>query len=213
VHNNTKIHIKEISDHGQGSDDQASHHVPPNFGQMPPIPSELANNIGDSNYWLALVAELMKWIPQVPTKTPPKENKLVDRVARWILWSSSIGGMDKGNRDNLHSGRSPRRKKVNIGTYYLTSEADIWWNTVKDKLVGLSLLGINSWASWGQNSTQWWTKRKRRKFMELKMSGTMTMMQYASKFTKLSRFVPEFVSFERLKMRKFEEGLAFYIRN
>ena len=38
-------------------------------------------------------------------------------------------------------------------------------------------------------------------------------MQYASKFTKLSRFVPEFVSFERLKMRSFEEGLAFYIRN
>jgi len=27
-------------------------------------------------------------------------------------------------------------KKVNIGTYYLTSEADIWWNVVKDKLLG-----------------------------------------------------------------------------
>jgi len=44
--------------------------------------------------------------------------------------------------------------------------------------------------------------------MELKMSGTMTMMQNASKFTKLSRFVREFVSSERLKMRRFEEGLA-----
>ena len=41
----------------------------------------------------------------------------------------------------------------------------------------------------------------------------MSVMQYASKFTELSRFVPEFVSSERLKMRKFEEGLAFYIRN
>ena len=47
--------------------------------------------------------------------------------------------------------------------------------------------------------------------MELKMSGAMTVMEYASKFTELSRFVPEFVSSERLKMRGFEEGLAFYI--
>jgi len=75
VHNNAKIHIKEVSDHGQGSGDQASHHVQLNFGQMPPIPSELANNIGDLNYWPALVAELMKWILQVLTETPPKEDK------------------------------------------------------------------------------------------------------------------------------------------
>jgi len=63
VHNNAEVHIEEISDHGQGSSDQASHHVPPNFGQMPPIPSKLANNIGDPNYWPALVVELMKLIP------------------------------------------------------------------------------------------------------------------------------------------------------
>ena len=45
------------------------------------------------------------------------------------------------------------------------------------------------------------------------MSGIMTVMQYASKFTELSRFVFEFVSSKRLKMRRFEESLAFYIRN
>ena len=49
--------------------------------------------------------------------------------------------------------------------------------------------------------------------MELKKSGNMTIMQYASKFTELSRFVPKFMSSERLKMRRFEEGLASYIRN
>jgi len=27
-------------------------------------------------------------------------------------------------------------KKVNNGMYYLAGEADIWWNTIKDKLVG-----------------------------------------------------------------------------
>ena len=29
----------------------------------------------------------------------------------------------------------------------------------------------------------------------------------------LSRFAPDFVASEKLKMRRFEEGLAFYIRN
>jgi len=64
VHNNPEVHMQEISDHGQGLGYQASHHVPPNFCQMPSISSELANNIRDPNYWLALVAELMKRIPK-----------------------------------------------------------------------------------------------------------------------------------------------------
>ena len=32
----------------------------------------------------------------------------------------------------------PRQKK-NIETFYLTREADIWWSTMKDRLVGLNL--------------------------------------------------------------------------
>jgi len=49
--------------------------------------------------------------------------------------------------------------------------------------------------------------------MELKISGSMTVLHYAHKFIELSRFVPKFVSSKRLKMRRFEEGLAFYILN
>ena len=62
VYNNAEVRIEEISDHGHGSGDQTSHYVSPNFGQMPPIPPEFANNIEDPNYWPALVAELMKRI-------------------------------------------------------------------------------------------------------------------------------------------------------
>ena len=82
VQNDAKIHIEDNSDHGLGLGDQASHHVPPNFGQMSSIPTELANNIGDPNYWSALVVELMKQIPQVPTETLPKDDKLADRITR-----------------------------------------------------------------------------------------------------------------------------------
>jgi len=48
---------------------------------------------------------------------------------------------------------------------------------------------------------------------ELKLSGRVTVMQNASKFIELSSSVPEFVSSKRLKMRRFEERLTFYIRS
>jgi len=85
-------------------------------------------------------------------------------------------------------------KKVNIGTFYLTEEVDFSWKTVKNRLLEPDFL----WS---------------RFLEELKMSGGMTMMQYASKFTEQSRFIPGFVLPKRLKMRRFEEGLAFYIHN
>jgi len=49
--------------------------------------------------------------------------------------------------------------------------------------------------------------------MELKIIGNMTVMQYVSKFAELSRFAPDFVTSERMKIRRLEEGLVFYIRN
>jgi len=45
------------------------------------------------------------------------------------------------------------------------------------------------------------------------MTKNMTVMQYASKFTKLSRLVLDLIVFEMIKMTSFEEGLDFYIRN
>ena len=45
--------------------------------------------------------------------------------------------------------------------------------------------------------------------MELKMTGNMTVIQYASKFAELSRSAPNFVAFKRMKMRRFEEELDF----
>jgi len=106
---------------------------------MPPIPSELASNIGDPNYWPALVAELMKRIPQVPTKIPLKEDKLADTVARHnpkvydgtydpVVLEEWLRRMEK----IFTVVKVPEEKKVNIRTYYLTGEADIWWIIVKD---------------------------------------------------------------------------------
>jgi len=44
--------------------------------------------------------------------------------------------------------------------------------------------------------------------MELRITSNVTVMKYAGKLTKLSTFVPKFVSFERIKTRRFEKGLV-----
>jgi len=49
--------------------------------------------------------------------------------------------------------------------------------------------------------------------MELRMTGNMTVIHHASKFAEMSRLTLDFVASERMKMRKFEEELAFCIRN
>ena len=158
---------------------------------MSPILPELANNIGDPNYWLALVGELMKRIPQVPIETPPKEDKLADRIA-WrnprvydgtydpIVLEEWVRGMEK----IFTMVGVPEEKKVNVGMYYLTGEADIWWNTVKDKLIGPKF----TWSKFlGELRAKFYPvvvqRQKEKEFMELKKSGNMTVMQYASKFT------------------------------
>ena len=108
----------------------------------------------------------------------------------------------------------PNEKRVNIKAYYLTKEAYNWWSTVKDRLVGLEF-------TWSKFLNELRAKfdlitiqqQKEKKFTELRMTGNTTVMQYASKFSELSRFVPEFLASERMKMRRFDEGLAFYIHN
>jgi len=55
-------------------------------------------------------------------------------------------------------------------------------------------------------------KQKQREFLTLKPEN-ISVMQYANKFAKLSWFTPEYVATDRMRMLRFEEGLAFYIRN
>ena len=36
-----------------------------------------------------------------------------------------------------------KEKRVNIGTFYIIGEADIWWSTMKTGSSGLNLLGVS----------------------------------------------------------------------
>jgi len=87
-------------------------------------------------------------------------------------------------------------KKVNIGTFYLTGEADILWNTVRYKWQEVEL----TWAKFIKElKVQFYPimlqRQKEKEFMKLKMTGNMTIIQYASKFAELLRFSPGFCSF------------------
>jgi len=55
-------------------------------------------------------------------------------------------------------------------------------------------------------------KQKQREFLTLKQEN-ISVMEYANKFTKLSKFAPEYVATDRMRMLRFEEGLALYISN
>jgi len=82
----------------------------------------------------------MKQIPPIPPEGSSKPDDVADRVAKrnpktydhkydpveleeWIRETKNI----------FEVVQVPKNKKVNIGTFYLTGEVGIWWNTVSYK--------------------------------------------------------------------------------
>ena len=145
-----EVFVEENFGQRQGPGDQASCQGP-QHGDTPPLPSELTSNLGNLSYWPTLDAELIKCIPQVHGETPPKEDKLAYRVA-WcdpkvydrnydpVVVEEWVKGMEK----IFTVVKVPEEKKVNIGTYYSSGEANIWWNTIKGGHVGPEFIGVNS---------------------------------------------------------------------
>ena len=52
---------------------------------------------------------------------------------------------------------------------------------------------------------------KAQEFLELK-EGTMTVMEYVSRFTELARFSDDYVATDMTKVRRFENGIELSIR-
>ena len=51
---------------------------------------------------------------------------------------------------------------------------------------------------------------KAREFLELRQ-GTMTVLEYVTKFIELARFADDYVATDMAKVRKFEDGLKLSI--
>ena len=52
---------------------------------------------------------------------------------------------------------------------------------------------------------------KAQEFLELKQ-GSMIVLEYIAKFTKLARFGDDYVAIDMAKVRKFEDGLKLFIQ-
>ena len=94
-----------------------------------------------------------------------------------------------------------------LAAFHIEGESQVWWDWVK----ALSNFEVMTWEEFVSSS---WAKvfsTSAREFLELKQ-GTMTMLEYVAKFTKVAYVVNDYVAIDMAKVRKFEDGLKLSIR-
>ncbi|XP_021721102.1 uncharacterized protein LOC110688368 [Chenopodium quinoa] len=103
--------------------------------------------------------------------------------------------------------RCPERIKVDFATFYLTSQASLWWKVNKERKneSGFSWTKLQELMRYRFYPLSL-RRQKEDEFLHLQQ-GTMSVLDYANKFMELSRFAPELVSTEQSRMNRFERGL------
>ncbi|KAK1375434.1 CCHC-type domain-containing protein [Heracleum sosnowskyi] len=104
-------------------------------------------------------------------------------------------------------------KKTEYASYFLKSEASYWWETSR----AMEPEGLITWGRFTELFLEryfpdYMRDQMELKFLELKQ-GNMTVPQYETKFTELSRFVPTYVDTEKKKAKRFQQGLRSWIRS
>ena len=101
---------------------------------------------------------------------------------------------------------------IRLAAFQLEGESQKWWDWVKTS----KELEAMTWAKFhelfmGKYFSATTRHAKAQEFLELRQ-GTMTVMEYVAKFTKLARFSYNYVATYMAKVRKFENGLKLSIR-
>ncbi|KAK1365675.1 hypothetical protein POM88_041236 [Heracleum sosnowskyi] len=104
-------------------------------------------------------------------------------------------------------------KKTEYASYFLKNEASYWWETSR----AMEPEGLITWARFTELFLEryfpdYMRDQMELKFLELKQ-GSMTVPQYETRFTELSRFVPTYVDTEKKKAKRFQQGLRSWIRS
>ena len=102
--------------------------------------------------------------------------------------------------------------KIRLAAFQLEGESQVWSDWVKTSRD----LEAMTWAEFhGLFVSKYFlaTARhaKAQEFLELRQ-GTMTVMEYMARFTKLTRFGDDYVATDMAKVRRFENGLKLSIR-
>ena len=101
--------------------------------------------------------------------------------------------------------------RIRLATFQLEGESQVWWYWIK---ASKDLEAM----TWEELCELFMDKyfpvsarhSKAREFLELKQ-GTMIVLEYVAKFTKLAHFADDYVAIDMAKVRKFEDGLKLSI--
>ena len=101
--------------------------------------------------------------------------------------------------------------RIRLVAFQLEGEAQVWWNWAKTS----RNLEAMTWAEFhdlfmGKYFLATAKHAKAHEFLELRQ-GTMTVMEYVARFTKLAHFSDDYVATDMAKVRKFENGLKLLI--
>ena len=102
--------------------------------------------------------------------------------------------------------------RIRLAAFQLEGEAQVWWKWVK---TSRDLEAMN-WAKFhdlfmGKYFPDTARHAKTQEFLELKQ-GMMTVMEYVARFTKLARFVDDYMATDMAKVNIFKNGLKLSIR-
>ena len=101
--------------------------------------------------------------------------------------------------------------RIKLASFQPEGESQVWWDWVKAS----KDIEAMTWAEvhelfMGKYFSATARHAKAQEFLELKQ-GTMIVMEYMAKFTKLACFDDNYVAKNMTKVRKFENGLKLFI--
>ena len=107
----------------------------------------------------------------------------------------------------------PEERRVGLVAYMLVDKANFWWESMKR----VNDTEVMTWEEFeriflGKYFGEVAKHAKRMKFEHL-IQGTMSVLEYESRFSELSRFALGMISEEGEKARRFQQGLRPAIRN
>ena len=105
------------------------------------------------------------------------------------------------------------KTRIKLAAFQLEGEAQVWWRWVRTSRD----LEVMTWAEFqelfmGKYFQDTARHAKAQEFLELKQR-VMTVMNYVARFTKLARFVDDYVATDMAKVWRFENGLKLSIRD
>ncbi|XP_074305116.1 uncharacterized protein LOC141640055 [Silene latifolia] len=184
-----------------------------NFDVNQPAP----NNQSDARNFAEMMAEALR---NNPPNNQEESAKYFKKMASYnprtydgkpdpVEFEKWVRGLDK-LFDAIHC---PEIWRVDFAIYYLEGQADLWWETVKDRREEPGF----GWIQFKELLRSKFyppslRRQKEEEFNDLEQ-GSMSVTLYASKFMELSRFASHMVATEELKMNRFERGLNWNLRD